>query len=241
MKLGIAFERQLQWLQRDFSIFSVNCFDIKELLAAAELPADISCLSEKLFNRTIERPEKPELMYCRPLASEQKEYLSDCTALTTRIIATHPKYFFDQPTEALERAYYNSNFHCRHAYRHRTETVGDLEAVIFVGKENMIFRTDDSLWKLKKLTKWREHTAKMRDESVEYILPTKILKQIILREVKSMLELRNIYSDYEEKDVDRDSMSQIIEILLEKKKTFDPEKIRQEVESHLNEPEVLFR
>jgi ribonuclease D len=55
--------------------------------------------------------------------------------------------------------------------------------------------------------KWREHTAKMKDESVEYILPSKILKQIILRDIKSMLELRYVYEDCNDKEASRDYLS----------------------------------
>lgn len=30
-KVGIDIEKQLQWLQRDFSVFSANVFDFKEI------------------------------------------------------------------------------------------------------------------------------------------------------------------------------------------------------------------
>jgi ribonuclease D len=140
----------------------------------------------------------------------------------------------------MEIAYINSNYHCRNPYRHRAETIEELSNTIFTGKENSS-PNGTSQVNLKRLAKWREHTAKMKDESVEYILPTKILKQIILRDIKSMLELRYLYSEYEEKEVNRDSMSEIIGILLEKKKKFDPEKMQEEVERCLDQPEMLFK
>jgi hypothetical protein len=41
-----------------------------------------------------------------------------------------------------------------------------------------------------------------------------------------MLELRNVYTDYDEKEVSRDHLSEIVEVLNEKKKKFDPQALQ---------------
>jgi hypothetical protein len=56
-----------------------------------------------------------------------------------------------------------------------------------------------------------------------------------------MLELRNVYTDYDEKEVSRDHLSEIVEVLNEKKKKFDPQALQQEVLGYLDKPLELFK
>lgn len=80
----------------------------------------------------------------------------------------------------------------------------------------------------------------MKDESAEYILPAKILKQIVLRGTKSMFELHHLYQEYD-KETNRDYMSEIIAVLQEKKSKMDIHKIEREVDEFKDQPEKLFQ
>jgi hypothetical protein len=46
VKIGLAMDPQLLWLQRDFGIFTANVFDLKETLSSEGIPADPCSLSK---------------------------------------------------------------------------------------------------------------------------------------------------------------------------------------------------
>lgn len=158
-KVGIDIEQQLLWLQRDFSVFSANVFDFREILRCENLSADPLTLSIELFEETIRSYRN--LLFKRPLAPIDYQYLSSVGRLPYRILTGCHRLCLEYPIESLRKTYYLSNVLCERDWVHRPMTLNEMEMEIFSGKENVPWEGSDI--KLKRLHRWREHAGRMYD------------------------------------------------------------------------------
>lgn len=117
-------------------------------------------------------------------------------------------------------------------------TYEQLLADVFAGKENI---SQDLEVKLRRLYKWREHVARMHDESLEFIMPNKLMQKILLRGVKSILELTMLYSEWNEKELCKEHHYTVLEMLNEPKERFDPEELQKETDCYFDKPNELFK
>ena len=66
LKIGLSMQDQIKWLQRDFKIFMIGTFDLKELLSIWSIPLDIQSLSREFLKATTFPNARESNLYKRP-------------------------------------------------------------------------------------------------------------------------------------------------------------------------------
>ena len=92
---------------------------------------------------------------------------------------------------------------------------------------------------LKKLGKWRLHAAKMRDESMEYILPVKIIRAMMSRGIRSMGDLILLYEELGDKEICRDYDETLLDIINSKSSKINLAEAELQVEQCSSHTELL--
>jgi len=196
LKIGMDTKDKLLWLQRDFGIYVVGLLDIKFVVNRLNLPNSLPFLANKFFGFSFKDIYLDFDFRRRPITESEKTYLRSFSNIILRLFFAlkdlAPKYSFDQ---FFEEIFEESKSLCLSNYEkpQQNETYSKIlnEASLNLNMTN--------LNKIRRLLTWRDYTARLEDESYEYILPDELLELILLEPPKDIEELKTLIksSSYE--------------------------------------------
>ncbi|XP_012282289.1 exosome component 10 [Orussus abietinus] len=185
----------IQWLQRDLSLYIVNMFDTHQ--AAKHLNLPYLSLGYLLKHYCGVDPNKHFQLAdwrIRPLPEELMKYAREDThfllyikdILRNDLIKTA-----NGKSNILKAVYDRSTEICKHTY---VKPIYTEESYLGIYRKSQKMFNNKQLYALKELYKWRDITARLEDDSTAYILPNHMLLNIaetLPREMQGILACCN--------------------------------------------------
>lgn len=195
LKVFHGAEFDIQWLQRDLSLYIVNMFDTYQAAKQLELPY----LSLAYLLKTycgIEPNKHFQLAdwRIRPLPQELTKYAREDTHYLLYIkdmLRNSLIQVANGKTNILKAIYGRSTEVCKKTY---VKTVWTEESCLNMYRKSQKMFNNRQLYALKELHKWRDGTAREEDDSVSYVLPNHMLLNIaetLPREMQGILACCN--------------------------------------------------
>lgn len=185
----------IQWLQRDLSLYVVNMFDTHQAAKQLELPY----LSLAYLLKTycgIEPNKHFQLAdwRIRPLPQELTKYAREDTHYLLYIkdvLRNALIQVANGKTNVLKAIYNRSTQVCKKVY---IKPIWTEETCLNMYRKSQKMFNNRQLYALKELHKWRDVTAREEDDSVNYVLPNHMLLNIaetLPREMQGILACCN--------------------------------------------------
>ena len=190
-------DSDIEWLQKDFSIYVVNLFDTgqasrvlqhKSFSLAFLLQNYCSVLADKKYQLADWRQ--------RPIPSEMLRYAREDThfllyiydMMRNELIERGKQANVHNPLQMLKQTLHKSNALCLKTYE--KPLTKDFNYFMIVGR-NRTLQTLAEISTLKAVLKWRDYIARLEDESVGYVMPNHVLFQICKDLPLTLNELRD--------------------------------------------------
>ena len=190
-------DSDIEWLQKDFSIYVVNLFDTgqasrvlqhKSFSLAFLLQNYCSVLADKKYQLADWRQ--------RPIPSEMLRYAREDThfllyiydMMRNELLERGKQANVHNPLQMLKQTLHKSNALCLKTYE--KPLTKDFNYFMIVGR-NRTLQTLAEISTLKAVLKWRDYIARLEDESVGYVMPNHVLFQICKDLPLTLNELRD--------------------------------------------------
>ncbi|XP_058793468.1 exosome component 10 isoform X2 [Phymastichus coffea] len=195
LKVFHGAESDILWLQRDLSLYIVNMFDTHQAAKHLELP--FLSLAYLLKTHCHIDPNKHFQLAdwrIRPLPEELMKYARDDThyllylkdVLTNQLIDVA-----NGQTNVLKAVYGRSTDICKKTY---IKPIWTEDSYLSMYRKSQKMFNNRQVHALKELHKWRDETARMEDDSTNYVLPNHMLLNIaetLPREMQGILACCN--------------------------------------------------
>lgn len=185
----------IEWLQRDLSIYVVNMFDTHQASKSLNMSRlSLSYLLKHYLNIDIDKTFQLADWRIRPLPQELTSYARQDTHYLIYIYECVTNALLDLAngqTNILEATYQRSTELCRRRYV--KPVVTEESHIEFFRKSKRIF-DNRQLFALRYIFQWRDSVARQEDESYAYVLPNHMMLQIsesLPREMQGILACCN--------------------------------------------------
>lgn len=234
LKVGMNCQEKLLWLQRDFGIFSVNFLDLALIVRQLSLPDSLPFLANKFLGFSFKDIYVEFDFRKRPVGQAEQTYLRSFSHLILRIFFAvkdlAPKFGFDK---FFEHIFDESKMLCLPTYEKPYPL--EMYSRVFADAHFNLNKTYAN--KLSKLLMWRDYTARLVDESNEYIFPNELLETLLFCPAKDVEELKTVVKSFS-KRISAKHYETIISIL-EDNDSFQENKEISKVELNENSCEIL--
>lgn len=174
-------DNDIQWLQRDLSLYIVNMFDTHQAAIALNIPPGQRSFANLLSvycNIQADKQHQQADWRIRPLPEELVKYSRMDThyLLYIKDVMSNKLLILDKGQDnKLKFVYKKSTDICKTVYR---KPICDISSFMYFYKKSGKKFNEQQLCALKKLYFWRDKTARREDDSVEYVLPNIMMLSI---------------------------------------------------------------
>ena len=195
LKVFHGADSDIQWLQRDLSLYVVNMFDTHQAAKQLELPYLSLAYLLKIYC-DLEPNKQFQLAdwRIRPLPQELLKYAREDTHYLLYVKDIMQNALIDAAnghTNILNAVYSRSTEVCKKKY---VKSIWTEESYIDMYRKSQKMFNNRQLFALKELHKWRDQTAREEDDSINYVLPNHMLLNIaetLPREMQGILACCN--------------------------------------------------
>ncbi|XP_047361979.1 exosome component 10 [Vespa velutina] len=195
LKVFHGAEFDIQWLQRDLSIYVVNMFDTHQAAKQLNLPyLSLAYLLKRFCNIDPNKHFQLADWRIRPLPDELLKYAREDTHYLLHIKDILRNALIDSSngkTNILKAVYDRSTEICKLTY---VKPIWTEESYMDMYRKSQKFFNNKQIYALKELHKWRDMTAREEDDSTGYVLPNHMLLNIaetLPREMQGILACCN--------------------------------------------------
>ncbi|XP_033210352.1 exosome component 10 isoform X2 [Belonocnema kinseyi] len=185
----------IQWLQRDLSLYVVNMFDTHQAAKQLELPyLSLAYLLKTYCGLEPNKHFQLADWRIRPLPQELMKYAREDTHYLLYIKDILRNALIDVANcqqNVLKAVYNRSTEICKKTY---VKSIWTEESYMSMYRKSQKMFNNRQLFALKHLHKWRDTTAREEDDSVSYVLPNHMLLNIaetLPREMQGILACCN--------------------------------------------------
>ncbi|KZC08697.1 Exosome component 10 [Dufourea novaeangliae] len=195
LKVFHGADLDIQWLQRDLSLYVVNMFDTHQAAKQLNLPyLSLAYLLKHYCNIDPNKHFQLADWRIRPLPEELQKYAREDTHYLLYIKDILRNALIDAAngqTNILKAVYDRSIDICRKTY---VKPVWTEESCMNLYRKSQKMFNNKQLYALRELHKWRDLTAREEDDSTAYVLPNHMLLNIaetLPREMQGILACCN--------------------------------------------------
>ncbi|XP_075213173.1 exosome component Rrp6 [Lycorma delicatula] len=188
-------EHDIEWLQRDFSVYVVNMFDTHQAAQVLNFPRlSLAYLLKEFVDITCNKQFQLYDWRTRPLSDEAVRYAREDTHYLLYIYDKLKNILIEKcqnKSSLLESVIIHSTDICKRKYWKNILT--DDSHMEFYRKSKKMF-DNRQMYALKHIYQWRDKVARDEDESIMYVLPNHMLLNIaenLPREVQGISALCN--------------------------------------------------
>lgn len=191
LKVFHGADLDIQWLQRDLSLYVVNMFDTHQAAKQLHLPyLSLAYLLKRYCNVDPDKHFQMADWRIRPLPEKLMKYAREDThyllyikdILRNALIETA-----NGQINILKAVYDRSTEICKKTY---IKPVWKEESCMIMYRKSQKMFNNKQLYALKELHKWRDQTAREEDDSIAYVLPNHMLlnmAETLPREMQGIL------------------------------------------------------
>lgn len=191
LKVFHGADLDIQWLQRDLSLYVVNMFDTHQAAKQMNLPyLSLAYLLKTYCNVDPNKHFQMADWRIRPLPEQLLKYAREDTHYLLYIKDILTNALIDAAngqSNILKAVYDRSTDICKRTYKKPVWT--EKSFMNMYRKSGRIFN-NKQLYALRELHKWRDQTARQEDDSIGYVLPNHMLLNIadtLPREMQGIL------------------------------------------------------
>ena len=195
LKVFHGADLDIQWLQRDLSLYIVNMFDTHQAAKQLNLPyLSLAYLLKQYCNIDPNKHFQLADWRIRPLPEELQKYAREDTHYLLHIKDVLRNALIDVAngqTNILKAVYDRSTEICRKTY---VKPVWTEESCMSIYRKSQKMFNNKQLYALRELHKWRDASARQEDDSTSYVLPNHMLLNIaetLPREMQGILACCN--------------------------------------------------
>jgi exosome complex exonuclease RRP6 len=171
-------ENDILWLQRDFGLYIVNLFDTGQASRALEFQSySLAYLLKFFCNVEANKKYQTSDWRIRPLPIEMIKYAREDTHYLLYIFDRLKNLLLEKGEDKLKLVLEKSREICLSRYEKEIYTETSFLSLVS-NKSDPIYLNDKQLKVFKELFKWRDEVARSEDESVRYVLPNHMLREI---------------------------------------------------------------
>ncbi|CAL7952505.1 unnamed protein product [Xylocopa violacea] len=191
LKVFHGADLDIQWLQRDLSLYVVNMFDTHQAAKQLNLPyLSLAYLLKRYCNVDPDKHYQMADWRIRPLPEKLMKYAREDTHYLLYIKDILRNALIDVAngqTNILKAVYDRSTDICKKTY---VKPVWTEDSFMSMYRKSQKMFNNKQLYALRELHKWRDHTAREEDDSIGYVLPNHMLLNIaetLPREMQGIL------------------------------------------------------
>lgn len=191
LKVFHGADLDIQWLQRDLSLYVVNMFDTHQAAKQLNLPyLSLAYLLKHYCNVDPDKHFQMADWRIRPLPEKLIKYAREDTHYLLYIKDLLRNALIDVANgqiNILKAVYDRSTEICKNTY---IKPVWTEESCMIMYRKSQKMFNNKQLYALKELHKWRDQTARGEDDSIGYVLPNHMLLNIaetLPREMQGIL------------------------------------------------------
>ena len=191
LKVFHGADLDIQWLQRDLSLYIVNMFDTHQAAKQLNLPyLSLAYLLKHYCNVDPDKHFQMADWRIRPLPEKLIKYAREDTHYLLYIKDLLKNSLIDVANgqiNILKAVYDRSTEVCKKTY---IKPVWTEESCMIMYRKSQKMFNNKQLYALKELHKWRDQTARQEDDSIAYVLPNHMLLNIaetLPREMQGIL------------------------------------------------------
>ncbi|XP_071875872.1 exosome component Rrp6 [Bombus fervidus] len=191
LKVFHGADLDIQWLQRDLSLYIVNMFDTHQAAKQLNLPyLSLAYLLKHYCNVDPDKHFQMADWRIRPLPEKLMKYAREDTHYLLYIKDLLKNSLIDVANgqiNILKAVYDRSTEICKKTY---IKPVWTEESCMIMYRKSQKMFNNKQLYALKELHKWRDQTARQEDDSIAYVLPNHMLLNIaetLPREMQGIL------------------------------------------------------
>lgn len=191
LKVFHGADLDIQWLQRDLSLYVVNMFDTHQAAKQLNLPyLSLAYLLKHYCNVDPDKHFQMADWRIRPFPEELIKYAREDTHYLLYIKDLLRNALIDMANgqvNILKAVYDRSTEICKKTY---IKPVWTEESCMIMYRKSQKMFNNKQLYALKELHKWRDQTARGEDDSIAYVLPNHMLLNIaetLPREMQGIL------------------------------------------------------
>ncbi|KAK2581222.1 hypothetical protein KPH14_008020 [Odynerus spinipes] len=195
LKVFHGAESDIQWLQRDMSLYIVNMFDTHQAAKQLNLPyLSLAYLLKRFCGIDPNKHFQLADWRIRPLPEELLKYAREDTHYLLHIKDILKNALIDSShgkTNILKAVYDRSTEICKLTY---IKPIWTEESYMNMYRKSQKIFNNKQLYALRELHKWRDTTAREEDDSTGYVLPNHMLLNIaetLPREMQGILACCN--------------------------------------------------
>ncbi|XP_014214154.2 exosome component 10 [Copidosoma floridanum] len=195
LKVFHGADSDVLWLQRDLSIYVVNMFDTHQAAKQLELPfLSLSYLLKLFCQIDINKHFQLADWRIRPLPNELLRYAREDTHYLLYLKNVLSNALIDAAhgqSNILKSVYMRSTDICKNTYR---KPIWTEESNLNIYRKSQKIFNNRQLYAFKELDRWRDETARIEDDSTNYVLPNHMLLNIaetLPREIQGVLACCN--------------------------------------------------
>lgn len=195
LKVFHGADLDIQWLQRDLSLYVVNMFDTHQAAKQLNLPyLSLAYLLQRHCNIDANKHYQLADWRIRPLPEELLRYAREDTHYLLHIKDLLRNALIDSAhgqTNVLKAVYDRSTEICKKVY---VKPVWSEESYMNMYRKSHKIFNNKQMYALRELHKWRDATARQEDDSTRYVLPNHMLLNIaetLPREMQGILACCN--------------------------------------------------
>lgn len=195
LKVFHGADSDIQWLQRDLSLYVVNMFDTHQAARQLKLPyLSLAYLLKKYCNIDPNKHFQLADWRIRPLPEELMKYAREDTHYLLYIKDMLRNELIDAAngqSNILKAVYDQSTEICKHTY---VKPIWIEESCMNMYRKSQKIFNNKQMYAFKELHKWRDVTAREEDDSIGYVLPNHMLLNIaetLPREMQGILACCN--------------------------------------------------
>nr|CAD7587790.1 unnamed protein product [Timema genevievae] len=188
-------DHDVEWLQRDLSVYLVNLFDTHQAAKALNFPhLSLAYLLQHYCKVTANKQYQLADWRIRPLPKELRNYAREDTHYLLYIYDTMKNALLDAAngkTNILESVLQQSTEICKKRY---WKPILTEDSHMGVYRHSKKLFDNQQMFALKELYRWRDKVAREEDESIGFILPNHMMLQIadtLPREMQGILACCN--------------------------------------------------
>ena len=173
-------DMDIQWLQRDFGVYVVNMFDTFHASHVLGLEKhSLSHLLEVYCGLTVDKKHQKSDWRLRPIPNDMLQYAQTDTHYLLYIYEQMKNQLLVKGVEPLKEVLERSSQVCLKKYEiPKYDADGILDKSggwKSIARKSMDILNDENIVVLRELHGWRDHVARIEDESPRYVLPRFVL------------------------------------------------------------------
>ncbi|XP_076753947.1 exosome component Rrp6 [Xylocopa sonorina] len=191
LKVFHGADLDIQWLQRDLSLYVVNMFDTHQAAKQLNLPyLSLAYLLKRYCNVDPDKHYQMADWRIRPLPEKLMKYAREDTHYLLYIKDILKNALIDLAngqSNILKAVYDRSTEICKKTY---VKPVWTEDSFMSIYRKSQKMFNNKQLYALRELHKWRDHTAREEDDSTGYVLPNHMLlnmAETLPREMQGIL------------------------------------------------------